>query len=1253
MQHSNSSFVGPFWSPDQNCTVRQPFKFAVNSRGRNKDWNFKTLNGNFCDVEGTIEDVIAQIKQGHAICAGLLNNQWRSKANFSGSFWVLSEIDNAALLKDNEGNVIRDQDGKGVKIYEHQLTLEEAIEHPFIKQFCSLIYTTPSHSPDWHRFRLVFQLPEFIADIETYEAIVQFLLEHLPHDPACKDGVRIFYGNTEAEFPLINLDARLPVEWVQHAIAQAEQVKQTKAEQEKLIALKRQQFCQLAQSEGWNTDKLIQQALGCIPSRTPGSGNYDECKQVLMALKDYYGATEAEVIAQSWSPSIKGTTWNIAQKIRSFRRKGITIGTLFYIASKHEFRFPQRRKSTFDPREPDRDAYDAFVKEQEERSRLEEIEVEHHQYTRLKAWLKRTQQRIENQGMGKPSIRRMKAQVEMIHYLPGKLPRVNDYAKPPQILYKPEQLPQILREAIALGWRDILDTTQTGGGKSHLYSSLSPSQLGIQQSEESENQIHRVWLLSHNHRNPSTESAEQNYTDLPVRNSGFVRDEKRQTPLGNAFLRWAKPGEQPETQGNCHLTTIIHKAASKGITIANETAGLNPFCAMCKHKDYCKESSGNGFGFRFERSEALRSSIQIRASINSLPDPATYATYKGDVAILDEALMQLNPIQTIKANLGDFDTQWAELEANLPEAHALLNPLRQALRPLVSGEIRQHYGFDDVALRSQLPQAPKNFVQIFESIRELMLLKSADLTQEPEQIQTKTETAAIAQLKGKVARRSQKLEKLEAEYAQLQPIKTELRQGQYSLFGTHLWTPEQRRSQLDQLTKLPKEIAALRNELDELQTQLAERIKERELYQRINRSQFRDVSQRVNALLDSVPNQWLIPFLEVWSELVPGALRVNGFGELFVTLKDDRHNEILNALKSRIYLDATATPSILSLYRQTPMSEILWIAQDLPEADNLTVVWVQGLGLAGKQRSNSCNTRINALLTELRAQYPDLTVFDWQGRKAETNADGHWFSDYTRGTNEFSDRSAIAAVGLPMPNTGTFYDLWLTLTQSPELEALPFQEFYTHQIDAEILQAIGRLRATRRRGEKLTFFLIGDANQSRSATYQLPEFLNSVIQQARDITINAANPTERTWITISELVKRWWSKTGELPTQNEVEAESGISQSSISKIAQQFIGGWKQLKKIFMSLLDPCRQWNIFEPVPQEVNAIAQTFLPAIAQLPSEVAAEELSTLLKSIRWHDWQLIAAYTDDLTRSSLISTLIGTRLKPADSRRFGTG
>ncbi|MDX2097010.1 MAG: hypothetical protein SFW36_04475, partial [Leptolyngbyaceae cyanobacterium bins.59] len=110
-----------------NTVAPSMFKFSVNTRGKNKDWDFHQLSSHFQDQSGTLADVIEHVQAGHALCAGLLNGQWRKKTNFAGSQWILSEIDNSTVLKDEQGQVVKGPDGKAIKVYDPQMTLADAL----------------------------------------------------------------------------------------------------------------------------------------------------------------------------------------------------------------------------------------------------------------------------------------------------------------------------------------------------------------------------------------------------------------------------------------------------------------------------------------------------------------------------------------------------------------------------------------------------------------------------------------------------------------------------------------------------------------------------------------------------------------------------------------------------------------------------------------------------------------------------------------------------------------------------------------------------------------------------------------------------------------------------------------------------------------------------------------------------------------------------------------------------------------------
>jgi hypothetical protein len=704
------------------------FQFAVNTHGINKQWDYNLLAGKFQDITGSLDDVIQHILHGHALCAGLLNGKWRLKSNFAGSWWVLSEIDNSTIWTDDDGNPLDEEgrplrlgkqwvdhlggpipksDGrKAKKIFQHQMSIEEAIAHSFIQQHCALIYTTPSHTPTWHRFRLIWRLPQLVTDIDTYEALVRSLLAQIPHDPACKDGVRVFYGNTQAEFPLVNADAFLPVEWIEIAKQTAEQAKQEQAERLQHIQARREAFASLAQDEGWDTDALIQQALSHIPPRQPGSGNYDECRQVLMALVDHYGPSEAEAIAEEWSPSLKGTTWNIRAKIKSFKRTGITIGTLFYFAQQYGFRFPDRPH--VDPLEPDRTAYDQVIRQQQERERVEQAQAEDDLLSRIHQFFQQQPPQPQPANLLRTAIarlirspqqnrrrrvKRVTDQCRRSHQRPTlKLKHYQPRPKRSQAAvwvteYQPGERLTVWQAAIAQGYRYILDTSVPGTGKSHDSGRVNPADFGLRQAI----------YLSDQHRNPTVHTLEisNGWVDLEARHGGLSYVS---SPNGTSRLQRTAKGDLYSVPANCSRNGVLNALREKQIP-GSDTAGL--ICSTCPLREPCTNATGHGYGFLNQRRSALSSPL-LRAHPDSMPAQADY-NFQEALLIWDEPGHNFRVKLQIHVCFPDLQQTITALISH-PEVFESVQPLLAALLPLLDGSIKLgRFGKDHHQLKSLLP----------------------------------------------------------------------------------------------------------------------------------------------------------------------------------------------------------------------------------------------------------------------------------------------------------------------------------------------------------------------------------------------------------------------------------------------------------------------------------------------------------------------------------------------------------------------
>jgi Origin of replication binding protein len=124
------------------------------------------------NVELSPEELAAAIKEGHPYCGQTTG--YRDRYNFEASDIVSLDIDCG-------------------------LTIEEALQNPFVAAHGTLLYTTLSHRPDAHRFRLIFSLPRTVTDPNELSAVMRALQLRIAGDRKVVDPARLFYGNRNAE----------------------------------------------------------------------------------------------------------------------------------------------------------------------------------------------------------------------------------------------------------------------------------------------------------------------------------------------------------------------------------------------------------------------------------------------------------------------------------------------------------------------------------------------------------------------------------------------------------------------------------------------------------------------------------------------------------------------------------------------------------------------------------------------------------------------------------------------------------------------------------------------------------------------------------------------------------------------------------------------------------------------------------------------------------------------------------------------
>lgn len=131
------------------------------------------------NVELSVEQFVDHIKNGYPFTHQFFGGK-KTKDRFQQTDIIVADIDK-------------------------NMTVDQALEHEFVKDYGTFIYTTPRHTEDHHRFRIVFILDRTIFDPNVYEAMYGGLMNEIPStDPNVKSAAQFFQGNSNAHVWMLN-----------------------------------------------------------------------------------------------------------------------------------------------------------------------------------------------------------------------------------------------------------------------------------------------------------------------------------------------------------------------------------------------------------------------------------------------------------------------------------------------------------------------------------------------------------------------------------------------------------------------------------------------------------------------------------------------------------------------------------------------------------------------------------------------------------------------------------------------------------------------------------------------------------------------------------------------------------------------------------------------------------------------------------------------------------------------------------------
>lgn len=264
------------------------------------DPRWHSFNAGFVNQDVDQLTLAANIYDGHAFTTWHRNN-WRASENF-----LLGQ--HLALDFDTE---------------DARSTLPALQREPFIAKHAALVYTTPSHTPDKPRARVVFLLDTPIYQAKNYTAAMAALLWlYGTADRQCKDAVRFFYGGKPGACEMEWLNNELPLALVKDLIARYQATgAQTKHHTTRIY------------TPNNASEEEVMAALRCIPA---WGITYDEWIRVLMALHSAFPDSGLSM-AEAWA---EGKPGEVERKWKSFKTDGNTagrvgLGTLFSLAKRY------------------------------------------------------------------------------------------------------------------------------------------------------------------------------------------------------------------------------------------------------------------------------------------------------------------------------------------------------------------------------------------------------------------------------------------------------------------------------------------------------------------------------------------------------------------------------------------------------------------------------------------------------------------------------------------------------------------------------------------------------------------------------------------------------------------------------------------------------------------------------------------------------------------------------------------------------
>lgn len=287
-------------------------RMALREKLPKGDRRWREFNEGFDNLSLDATEIADQIWKGYAFTAWFDGN--RSTENFILAQHIAVDMDT--------------QDERS--------TIDTLLAHPFVRMYGGLLYTTPSHTEQAPRARVLFFLDAPIQDADGYKEAIRFVTSQFDGpDASCVDSARFLYGSygCDLRIPANVLPVGVLRRYYRRWLAKQPKVRTiVPPAPADVIRLDDVRQRKQADSLASTTPDEFTRAVDALMRIDPWSIDYNRWIGCIAAMRDTFGDAALPVV-ERWAKGQPGEVAREWARIKADKSRAMGVGSIFYLAA--------------------------------------------------------------------------------------------------------------------------------------------------------------------------------------------------------------------------------------------------------------------------------------------------------------------------------------------------------------------------------------------------------------------------------------------------------------------------------------------------------------------------------------------------------------------------------------------------------------------------------------------------------------------------------------------------------------------------------------------------------------------------------------------------------------------------------------------------------------------------------------------------------------------------------------------------------